>query len=551
MHKLLTAILILSLVSCFGDRKPDPGEDSINLGSKGLEEFIKGHCIRDRFAQSQDDNLYGLECIEGKQIVIETSQTGSLVSTSAVSNSETGLRLEDNLGFKNKFYNATYTIQKRQGDAEKIPFLLNFLPEDEEFKGALNTKYHIIFKTMGNYLVLFQASKKLEDLPDIHRTSLKIFREGQVIDYDKKTYTKKEDDYYINYFIGYPIKYCKAEAKVISGVEYLENILNCEDSHLQDAPYIQVNIGSKNNFNYLIPSKKDLFPSDYFNGLWYFSEGWVESFTREGELAPLNTYLVQMEKEPDSLNLKDMSGDVEDRNRRNLHQIPVKWLEFEVAQDGRGQFTTFGERENLDTDETKRPYAQINFTKMKMSQYEIIDDLIDLVITPDYFSYIQKITINIPNHPLDGKTVKWKTSYLRAQTVNTEEFIPKRWFLDDHKNVFGFLYTAPQDESKQAETTENQLLDHVRMIRFNTHLSAEEEQRTNTKTITWHFSKNSTKDPEYRAVAKKAVDIYNQAFEHITRDSDKKIKVEIEQEEKDLGDLRYNIINLVKTEDLS
>ncbi|MCZ0932806.1 MAG: hypothetical protein OXJ52_06620, partial [Oligoflexia bacterium] len=164
MYKTILIILSLSLISCVGD-KTDLG--SVSPESPGWEEFVKGRCIKDKFVQTEDDNVYGLECIEGKQLLIKTSEEGSLVSTSGVADSEKGLTIKD-VDFKNKFYiPRSYTILKGQLSDKDVPFLSSFLPEDEEFKGSLGKKYRIIFKAMGNRLVLFKASKSWDDLPDI------------------------------------------------------------------------------------------------------------------------------------------------------------------------------------------------------------------------------------------------------------------------------------------------------------------------------------------------------------------------------------------------
>ena len=552
MYKIFTCLLILSLVSCWSGKDSNFDNDSLNSKGQARTAYIERKCIKDRFAEGHSLNVYGVDCLEGRQIIIETSNKGELVSTSEVSESATGLKLEGHLSFKNKFYNTSYDIKENEGDAKEFSLLLNFLPSNEEFTGNLKTKYHIIFKTLGNYLVLFKATQNLNDLPDIERTSLKALRNNEIRDYDSSN--KKEGDFYMVPFIGYPITYCQAKSLTNSkGERTFES--TCEESLSQNTKYVKVNPNNKQNYKYLNKLKKDLFPSNYFEGEWYFSEGPIETPTREAEQAPYNAYLVTMEKEQGQLNLKDMSGDVEYRNRRTLGEIPVKWRDFEINKKGNHQFEDFGEKEKDRNDPITRPYAQIDFRGMKESQPAIVD-LIDLTISPDYFSYIQKITINDPSSPLQGKTIKKKTSFLRAKTVDTTGFIPRRWFINDNKNIFGYLWVSPQDEGQRAEVTESERLEQYRMIRFNTSLNTEKETKTKTKTIEWHFSKNSTKDIEYREVAQKAVDIYNQAFKHITQDSDKKIEIKLAKKngeyiEKDLGDLRYNIINLVKATDLS
>ena len=582
MYKLLIAILAFSLISCTGknDRNMlnlSPENHKWKDGSPAWKKFVKSRCIRDKFVQGHDDNVYGLECIEGEQLLIKTSEEGSLVSTSHVADSAKGLKIKD-VDFKNKPYlPESYTILKGQASAEDLPFLLSFLPKDEELRASLGTEYRIIFKLMGNRLVLFKASKNWEDLPDLERTSLKIFREakkGKMEMRSAKSY--KKGDYYAVPFIGYPIRYCRSEARRVNDVETFENILNCEDSHLLSGNYIQIEKTPK-RYGYNVELKKDLFPSEYFEGLWYFSEGPIEAPNPDGEVYYKdeddrfkNMYLIALRKEGNRFNLIDMSGDVEEKIRKSLpNDLPVKRHDFKMAQDGNGRWENFGERERKHEDKIKRAYTQIDFESLTITDKDnfrgeqVKGELIEIIIEPDYLSYVHKITHK-------GKTFKWKTSYARAQRADKdclkngsfdenclkakitarEGFNSRKWFREDHERVFGIMPTVPQDEIKQAERTETELLSHVRMIRFNTRLNTEEEKRTKTKTIKWYFSKNSTKDPDYREVAEKAVKIYDQAFEYLSQGRDKRIKVElVKEEEKDLGDLRYNIINLVKARD--
>ena len=553
--------LISSLISCSRGDKTEI-QDISSIDDERYEEFVKGNCIRDDFSQGSNDNVYGLECIEGKHLLIKTSKEGALVSTSAVSNMETGLKLSDDVNFKNKFYIPnSYTILEGKADDKDVPFLLNFLPKDEEFRGALDTEYRIIFKSMGNRLVLFKAVENLDDLPDIEWTSAQIFRDGEIIGYEAKSYKKEEGDYYAIPFIGYNFLYCKAESlEDKNDIKTKKSRLNCEDSHLQDGDYIKLKLETKEVFDPLLDSKKDLFPSDYFDGLWYFSYSAIEANTPEGEVFDnyRKAWLVMMEKEGDLLTLKDMSGDVEYRNRKARLKLPVKWLDFELAQNGNGHWEVFGEREKKSSDKVKRPYAQIDFNYIPGGKF------LELIVEPNYFSVIHEITQK------DGSAIKWKSSFLKVQgpssdcsnkkdeakclkvkLADKEKFAPRKWFKEDHKHVFGIMPTVPQDESQRGETTETERFDHYRMIRFNTQLTDEEEKRAKTKVIKWYFSKNSTKDSEYRELAEKAVEIYDQAFRHLTKNRDEKIRVElIKGEEKDLGDLRHNIINLVKTKDI-
>ena len=518
MNKLYFILISsLGLISCFNTEPP--------LSEKSELPDTQNRCIQDRFVQGADNNLYGIQCIEGKHLLLQTKKTGDRVSTSkAVGADNTdGLRLEGTLNFINEIYNPEYTILKNKEDDKQIPFLRDFLPENERFFGSLNTKYRIIFEIRGNYLVLFKASEELNDLPYIERTSVTRSKDGS---------------YWMVPFLGYLIEYCNAEIKKnMQGQDTYENLANCQAGHLKDAKYIRIHKTAKQVYKYHYKEKKDLFPADYFDGRWFAALGFIETPSREGHLPPVGTSLVELRKTPHSLDVIDVSGDVEERNRQTLWPVFfVKWADYEPDQNG-SDFETFGERFSTVKESIDRPYLTVDFSKS--GNYEVIDFL----VAENYFSYI----VNIP---FPAGTMKLKVSLLKEQAVDTRNFVPRKWFKEVHDRYFGTLTVRPQSEKQVGDHSEEDSLEDVRMIRFNTSPNTSEEKRTRTKTITWYFSKYSTQDPGYRDLARETVRIWNQAFEIIMKDSDKKIKLKLVDEERDLGDLRYNLFNLIETKDL-
>ena len=524
MNKLYFILLLglnLSLTACINNKLSSNGNKPIDLSqaletnkiSKDIENIINNRCIQDQFAQGQSDNLYGIECIKGKHLSIQTDKEGEAVTTSHSTNKE-GLRLEEDLSFINKVYNPKYKILNKKGDDKTIPFLKDFLPLNERFLGSLDAKYDIIFETRGDYLILFKASKDLKKIPYIERTSM-----------------IEKDGYKMVPFIGYPIQYCSAEFLTNSQREKTyENRANC-NSDPATAKYIRILKTNKQVYQYI--EKKDLFPSDYFKGRWFFSEGPIEtsSSREEGHIPPFFVNLIRFDKTSKTLQIVDISGNVEDRNKKIVNKLPVDWIDYEMNQDG-DVFKSFGEREYTKNDATARDHLQINFLNFINQGHEVIDFL----VTEDYFSFVLKKTSA-------SKSLKYKYSFLRETAVNSKDFVSRKWFIDDHEDHFGILPTGAQAEKKEGESTETEFLDHLRMIRFNIN---------NQKSIKWYFSKNSTHDPFYRDIAREAIQVWNQAFQMITQNTDKKIKIElIETEEKDLGDIRYNIINLIKPADVS
>ena len=311
----LNSFLIFNLVSCTRGGGKDSVDSSQVLkqisdrGNKALsplqKEVIGNNCIVDQFTDGSEHNLYGRECLEDKHLVIQTSPEGKPVVVSASLVSEEGdskydpdkvdgLRTEENPEFISKIYDLEYKILKNKGDDKTYPFLReDFLVKqeqsaEEKFYGSKGTKYRIVFKTVGDFLILHKASKNLENIPHTERTALPKDKNGKYI---------KEEGYYMVPFLGYRVEYCRAKAVVDNStnkklfvkrphcqpeyVNYDSKNQNAEqkkrdkEEGLGSTVYLRVQRNSQTEYAYL--PKKDLFPSKYFEGEWFHSEGNIET----------------------------------------------------------------------------------------------------------------------------------------------------------------------------------------------------------------------------------------------------------------------------------
>ena len=567
---------MFNLGSCTPDRGKPSHDDGGHTVVQGIndtpiddlsdfqKQVIKARCIVDRFSDGAEINLYGRHCIENRHLFIRTSKEGEPVATSLSLSSKPdqadGLRTEGDPDFITKVYDLDYQILKGEGDDNKFHFLRPDLlvkqkkDADEKFYGSKNTKYKIIFKTVGDHLVLYKASKKLEDIPHTERSAIPKNKKGNYV---------KEAGYYKVPFLGYKVEYCRAKAVRDTATNKKWNVhnTNCnpdwakydpkkqtsgqraedERAGLKETVYLKIHRSTRKKYAY--QSKKDFIPADYFNGQWFYSEGEIETYKIEGELGHFSVKLVEGIRQKNKIHFRDSSGVIKDVRHRDYHaELPVIWSDYEMNQHG-GLFVNFGEKMKDNIVPKKSPYLQIDFEKIKSDSRA--DDILDVLITPSYFSYVLLISRG-------DKKVRKKYSYLRKGFVSEEGFKSRKWFLDDSERYFGILPAEPQHVTKLGDRTIDDRLKQHRMIRFHT-----DQQKTN---IVWYLSKNSTKDPFYLQIAREAVNIYNQAFQKITREYCIKLKKEEnckiitlelkEKERKDLGDSRYNIINLFKTEEV-
>ncbi len=535
-HFLISLIIInLSLSSCF------PKNDVIEVKKeldKALnnpqqpltpeqKKIFKNRCVTDRFAQGEDDNLYGKECLEGMKVFIKTDKEGPRVDTSKTINN---VRIEEGLDIINKVYSPQYTIIGDEWNNEEITYLRDLFPENHEFYGSLDRNYDIIFETTENYLILYKASKELDDIPHIERTSMRY-----------------KDDYYMVPFLGYPIRYCNP-VFITNAQGENTNENRCEPSDSpKEGEYIKIVKAQRQAYQF--KRDKDLFPSSYFDekDLWFFVEGSIQTPTYEGELSPfLSARLIRFKKTLDTLEVVDASRTPKEEkgelNEVRWGSIDVEWKNYKMDRDG-DKINSFKEMLDTQGEAVKSPYMLIKKPVYITSDFfgqgptEAISSIIDFLVGENYLSITLEVNV-------ENTTFIHKYSFLKKSALDEKGFAQRKWFREDHDKYFGILWTNPLQDRKEAEYTEDEFLSSYRMIRFNT-------RKEETTEIKWYFSKNSVKDNYFRNIAREAVKIYNQAFQIITANSGKSIKVTLEEnEEKDLGDMRYNIINLVKAESI-
>ena len=507
----------------------------------------KDRCISDVFAQGQDKNLYGKNCIQGKSLLVKTAKEGEEVTTFQIAKQ---LKIKDEKGFFfNTFYNLDYNIQRGQGDDNSTPFLKDLLGDTTiKMAGSKNTTYHILFETHANYLILYKATKTKDNIPWTQKTSL--------------TTPKTKDGLYKVPFIGYPIKYCKAELiKNNQGEETYLNRLVCEGVSPSEAKYIKLLTETPQTYKY--QNKENLFPVSYFDGEWFFSRSMIEdSSTKEQDFVGLSkTYKVRLDKTVAGLNLIDLYLEQNREQEHVRHHFPVKWQEYEMDKDG-DRFISFSERvidegKNNSAKTVKKPYVSICFDCLSVSKNLEGKSITELLIEPNHLSFIEE-------GAADQNKLKIKTSLLKSSQVDTKNFVPKKAFLNDLSNYFNIIQTGPL-VLKEAEHTIQHATKDLRMIRFNTDNGVINLDTGKKETvIKWYLSNQSVKEEchfvegtslqyceKYSKLIQTAIDIWNKAFEIITKNTDKRIKIELvknkngDYEKKQLGDIRFNIINLI------
>ncbi len=303
------------------------------------------------------------------------------------------------------------------------------------------------------------------------------------------------------------------------------------------ANHVQLNHHGKSQFKYL--EKLDVYPADLFEGDWYFAETIVA--TQAGEegmqgfsLAAADTTLAESTKirfvrsedkiRGINVNIDDRVDETDEVNFQTVIEIPVSWKEYRMRP--KGNTFAFGEEEIPDVNWRDKKFGKFNFNEILTAhlgaQFNNTSlnerKLVELQIQPDYRSY----TIFFPR-----RNIRVRHSFMRA---GLRTYKPKRAYKNDLKK-FGYFTTT----KKVLDTFEIARMEDLEELRFINRFDI------NQGKIVFHFTKTS---PHHlRSVGYKAVESWNKVFAIAGTG----VEIQLSDEDVNLGDLRYNAINIIES----
>ena len=526
---------------------------SCTRDERKLSEDEKQRGIKDIFSQGMVDNLYGIEkfrvielpsqyldenILKNKALKIRTVKGGGTIVRASSSDEE--LDAETNVSFVNEYYIIDYDPIGVETDDQKL--LLDLLGE-VEFKGLRDKVYHIVPHLQNNYLILYRLSAP-EDLP-----------------YNELPLSVKVGNKVAVPLVGYRIKYCVAEQKVNPNTNEKtgQKRSKCDNVSKASAKYISLDKNQKDVFHYL--PKQDNFPNNFFDGEWFFVSTIIESSVKSmiGDHVFSSAKLVKFKREGDSLKLVDatinklkkkLNITLSESDELASFFIPVKWKEYEMERDS-DVIKYFREREvapeRVDKDKANFEIKYEEIIKdLETDLVEMIKSVIGAdnaasiqitaslgspVITDDYFSFVIKVVSNYIN---------LKKKYTFKKAIENPYYIEKQWFETDSNKYFpSFFVSILPDNLNGVSLTQIQSFDRV--TRFDPGSSS-----SSVKVIKWYFSKQTLSNEWVRDFGRKAVDYWNTVFQEAGKGSNYQIRIVLDESaDRELGDIRYNIINLV------
>ncbi len=385
-----------------------------------------------------------------------------------------------------------------------------------------------------------------------HLKIYKVTPEDELTHYEKPISKQSSDGKWLVPIGGYEVSYFKA-FKEPDADNRATNIKNFKEVAPENYKSLATHFtyDSKSFVLFEVAEDKtNIYPSDYFDGDWYFATTIVS--TKPGEESNLgyfdssidaslrkNATRVKFVRSLEFLRavntVIDSRIEVSDDQLDDVINIPAKWLDYTVYKtDG---YEELKEEIDNSTDYKNRPFVRLDF---KMTKSLIVADNSQL---DDYFNGLEVSDVSYAKDTFSftllriSTGVKRKYSFQRIPEKN--DYKPMVYSIDDSK-IYGYFATKIE-----------------RLLDIGLHRRTDYEQnllanRFNPKKdIVFRFSKQTptagTTDfyglkIDYRKIGENSVKYWNQAFKVIGAPNEIRLDKSVENE---LGDFDANTINII------
>ena len=448
----------------------------------------------------------------------------------AVSFAQGNIYIDPKISFINEYEFLNYRILINPKRKKQHGHLARLLGKIKKFKGFPDTSYYILPLFVGNYLVLYKLGPP-DKLP-----------------YDELPLARRVGGLLAVPLVGYPVEYCLAEViPDINDRETGQYLAKCEDIQMKYAEYVRLEEGRKQVFQY--KSKPDLFPRDFFNSegngakkdKWFYVRTVVKSPQNDsvGHQPFVPSNLVEFHPASGKLDVLDAGGyNIKSEDKIRALFIPVEWIDYQIKRDSENLHTDFSEEGRKDIHDRHLRYFKIKFKELVKNEVEYQGEktLKSVSITDNYLSF----NVEITQKHIGAFLVKF--AFFKISSEPEKEYISKQWFEKDSTEFFPAFAEKRRYYTKALDYSEEDHDRFFRTTRFNPH----------AREIRWHFSTQTPNNPEnqwVRELGRLAMDLLNLALREAGKDSDYKLKAVLDtSEDKEVGDIRYNILNLIVSE---
>ena len=539
----LFSCFIFLFSSCVRKREPEPGFERVFLsgqtvGLHPIKNFQWKIQQLDTTGESQEVEWFQAASLkledlnQMKAIRIRTVSRGTEVKNS-ISQSGTFIDPNSEVSFIKPYHLLEYEIldvEISDGDSPETvktdpqKLLAALLGKVRDFKGFPDTVYHIVPRVVGGWLVLYRVGKP------------------EAIPYDEHFVAIQLGGLMATPLVGYPIQHCRAkhhESDYGEKVDVYEKECGNVSPQSSEAEYVQLTSTGKKKFEY--KPKYDVYPADFFNGKWFYVRTVILTSEAQSNAIGHQPFepasLITFKRTSDGLTLVDASGDELQKEDRTASLIMrVEGKEYELDRDSE-QFNTFGEREKGTRKDIDRSHFKILFDELKLWELSKAEtDIKNVFVSDNYFSF------NLEVHEKFQKSFTVKYAFKREE--KNPGYTQKQWFERDSHEFFPVFFIERQYYKKiLAPDTQEEKERFYRVTRFD----------PRNREIKWYFSRKTPQTPEtdwIRQLGRQAIEIVNREFQEAGKNSDREIKITLapDNESQELGDIRYNILNLIVTE---
>ncbi len=458
----------------------------------------------EKFVQGQGKDLIAITDMDKKTFDLKTSSSLGKANVSRATN----VKISDSKNGINNF-----ELVKYQTDAK----LLGEVP----LRGRENYNYKVRYQVTSKYLKVVKLGKKI-DIP------YQEYPYGQELESEEIAIP----------MVGYNIKgFYRIEKKLNENNQETNEFIEVEEKDISKATHFKIDYETRTVFEAV--KKIDVFPSNLFDGEWYYSE--VITGTPSEDLQSIGqNSSVDLSLRPSSkikfnktinglrgvnISIDERLNQKDDINYSPVIEIPVAWIDYRAKPEG----STSGLKEeeiDANTPWEKRTYMQVAFEGLQTALFAGLPaklnvtgaiKLVDLEIADNYIG-LTVLRVS------EGLRVKY--SFLKA---GQRQYQPRVFFKGDGKR-FG-IFTNSKEIIENYETyNEKDFEKNVFLTRFN----------PKNKEIVFYFTNPSPQN--IRIVGQQAVDAWNETF----KQAGTGITVRLDtSKDVDLGDLRYNTINLI------
>lgn len=483
-----------------------------NLGAILTLVILIVSCAKDRpveIAQTSSHNLLEIKDFQGKEYDLETMEAKSEGSIFTNANNVT---VEKSSQLINDFKLVSYKTDSP-------------LFEDVPFFGKEKSRYKLKYEVTDKKLIIYKVAQK-SDLP-----------------FQEMTYAKKlNDGSYKVPMVGYPVTLYKLVRRENANKELTHQLDKVAVYNISEATHFDINYNGREDFE--VVTKNNVFKANLFEGEWFYAATVVSASPEKAnsigrdvsmDFKARSVSRIKFVKRSNglaglNLNIDENIDASDDINLQETINIPAEYFDYKIKKNG--SRIELKEEKIGDDHPERRPFEQREYVELDFSQIISAltkgrgglnkDDAIleSLEIANEYLGFVVY-------HPSDEVRIRY--ALRKAHTP-----LEGRVYYKDDRKVFGFF-----------KTTKFAILNHryeredarQRLVKLNRFYPKDGK-------ITYFFSK--TTPDHMKEAGRRSIQAWDKAF----RQAGTGIRIVLDESKTvNLGDIRYNIINIVDTKD--